>query len=106
MRDAALNFKKGNILEEWEVSFEKKVPLYVGLYQTAEQYDAEYIHYGESLWLFHLETSSFLKMHNPEAQMESFFFRKISKFWFTQKLLSIFKASKSTMIARKPTKST
>ena len=35
VREAALNYKRGNILEEWEVSFERKAPLQVALYQTA-----------------------------------------------------------------------
>jgi hypothetical protein len=54
VREAALNFKRGSILEEWEVSFEKKVPLQAGLFQTAEQSEPEFIHYGEALWIFHL----------------------------------------------------
>ena len=78
VREAALNYKRGNILEEWEVSYERKAPLQVALYQTAEAIEPEYIYYGESLWIFHLETSSFLKVFNHTASLESFFFRKIS----------------------------
>jgi len=85
MREAALNYKRGNILEEWEVSFERKAPLHIALFQTAEPVEPEFIHYGEPLWIFHLETSSFLKLVNRTASLESFFFRKISTGRATQR---------------------
>ena len=76
-----MNFKKGTAmdsLEEWEISFDEKVSVQVELYQTAEEEEPEFIYYGSSLWVFHLETNSFLKFKSVHLNGDNFFLRKIS----------------------------
>ena len=50
----------------------------VELYQTAEEEHPEYIYYGSSLWIFHLETNSFLKFMSVSQDGDNFFLKKIS----------------------------
>ena len=55
----------------------------MGLYETAEEVNYKNICFGDAVWLFHLETGSFMKVIDKAYEMNNFALNKISKFLLT-----------------------
>jgi hypothetical protein len=65
IKDYYLNFKKESIFDTWTTSEEEKQQISIGLYQTGEEMDYKDIYYGDTVWVFHLESGSFVKLVEP-----------------------------------------
>lgn len=77
IKDYYLNFKKESIFDTWTTSEEEKQQISIGLFQTAEELEYKDIRYGDTVWIFHLESGSFVKLVEPN-EVESFILKKIS----------------------------
>lgn len=62
IKDYYLNFKKESIFDTWTTSEEEKQQISIGLYQSAEELEYKDICYGDAVWIFHLESGSFVKL--------------------------------------------
>ncbi len=53
----------------------------IGLYQTAQEIDYKSICYGDTVWMFHLESGSFVKVKKDNnSTYDNYIMQKISNF--------------------------
>ena len=82
IRDLFLNYKKDSVFECWKIEEEEKVTIAVGLYQTAQEIEYKEICYGDTVWIFHLESGSFVKVKQSVNHLsDNYFMKKISNFY-------------------------
>ena len=77
VRELYLNLHKESTFEPWVTSEEERKPIRLGLYQTAEEYDYKNICFGDAVWIFHLETGSFVKSVETDYNFDPFLFGNI-----------------------------
>lgn len=54
------------MFDSWTTSEEEKQQISIGLYQTGEEVEYKDIFYGDTIWIFHLESGSFVKLKEKE----------------------------------------
>ena len=79
MHEMNLNFVNNSVFDSWIFSEESQDKIKFELYQTAEEIEYKNICFGDSVWIFHLESGSFVKvMAEDERKPKSIILNKIS----------------------------
>jgi hypothetical protein len=78
VRELNLRYIPNSIFDSWIFSEENQDKVRVELYQTAEEIEFKNICFGDYVWIFHLESGSFLKVLDDETETTNIVLSKIS----------------------------
>lgn len=73
-----LNFVPNAVFDSWIFSEESSDKINIELYQTGEEIEYKNICFGDSVWIFHLESGSFVKVIDENRKSKSVILNKIS----------------------------
>lgn len=79
-----LNFVANSAFDSWLFSEESQDKIKLELYKTSEEVEYKNICFGDAVWIFHLESGSFVKVIiDEERKSNSIILNKISIFLIT-----------------------
>ena len=81
-----LVFSPMSIFDPWGFVEEGWSKIQLGLYQPCEENEYKSICYGDSVWIFHLESGSFVKVLDNQEVTDSVIVKKISTYPITRRV--------------------
>lgn len=81
IKEMNLTFSPLSIFDPWVFVEEGESKIQLGLYQPYEEIEYKSICFGDSVWIFHLESGSFVKVLDNQEVLDNVVLNKISKSW-------------------------